>query len=144
MALEKQIQLEADACDGELTVWADRDKVTQVLTNLISNAIKFTPGGGKISVGVRKGAAGWIQVSVSDTGMGIAPVEASRIFNEFYQATQPGNNKSRGAGLGLSISKKLVEMHGGKIWVESEPGRGSEFFFTLPIEPPARLVALNN
>jgi len=144
MALEKQIQLEADACDGELTVWADRDKITQVLTNLISNAIKFTPGGGKISVGVRKGAAGWIQVSVSDTGTGIAPVEASRIFNEFYQATQPGNNKSRGAGLGLSISKKLVEMHGGKIWVESEPGRGSEFFFTLPTEPPARLVALNN
>jgi signal transduction histidine kinase len=144
VALEKQIQLDADSLDGEQTAWADRDKVIQVLTNLISNAIKFTPPGGKISVGVQKAAPGWIQVSVSDTGTGITPMEAARIFDEFYQVTQPGVNKSRGAGLGLSISKKLIEMHGGKIWVESEPGKGSEFFFTLPTEPPVtRLASVN-
>jgi signal transduction histidine kinase len=144
VALEKQIQLDADSLDGEQTAWADRDKVIQVLTNLISNAIKFTPAGGKIIVRVQKAAPGWIQVSVSDTGTGITPIEATRIFDEFYQVTQPGFNKSRGAGLGLSISKKLIEMHGGKIWVESEPGKGSEFFFTLPTEPPVtRLASVN-
>ena len=141
VALEKQIQLAAGSDNGDLTAWADRDKVTQVLTNLISNAIKFTPPGGKINVDVQKAAAGWIQVSVTDTGTGIGPGEATRIFDEFYQVTQAGGNKARGAGLGLSISKKLVEMHGGKIWVESEPGKGSEFFFTLPMEPQINRLA---
>lgn len=136
VALEKQIQLDAGPVNGELSAWADRDKIVQVLTNLISNAIKFTPGGGRINVGVEKAATGWVQVSVTDTGPGIARSEATRIFDEFYQAIQPDDNKSKGAGLGLSISKKLVEMHGGRIWVESEPGRGSCFFFTLPMEPP--------
>ncbi|HXV82092.1 MAG TPA: HAMP domain-containing sensor histidine kinase, partial [Candidatus Binatia bacterium] len=145
VALEKQIQLAAVSLNGEQTAWADRDKVIQVLTNLISNAIKFTPSGGKINVGVQKDVPGWVQVSVSDTGTGIAPVEATRIFDEFYQISQPGDNKSRGAGLGLSISKKLVEMHGGRIWVKSEPGKGSEFFFTLPTEPTIdRLPTVNH
>lgn len=138
VAGEKQIALEAPSVNGELTAWADRDKVTQVLTNLISNAIKFTPSGGKITVAVQQDGVGWIKVSVSDTGAGIAPDEATRIFQEFYQITQPGDKKCRGVGLGLAISKKLVEMHGGKIWVESILGKGSEFFFTLPAEQPLK------
>ena len=136
VAHEKQIQLEAGSVNGELAAWADRDKITQVLTNLISNAIKFTPSGGKINVTVQQDGAGWIKVSVSDTGAGIAPEEASRIFEEFYQTTKPGDKKSRGVGLGLAISKKLVEMHGGRIWVQSEVEKGSDFSFTLPAEQP--------
>jgi len=136
VAREKQIQLEAGSVNGELAAWADRDKITQVLTNLISNAIKFTPTGGKINVSVQQDGAGWIKVSVSDTGAGIAPEEASRIFEEFYQTTKPGDKKSRGVGLGLAISKKLVEMHGGRIWVQSEVEKGSDFIFTLPAEQP--------
>lgn len=134
VAVENRIQLNTDVSGDELSAWADRDKIVQVVTNLISNAIKFTPPGGEINIGARKTAPGWIQVSVSDTGPGIPQAEKHRIFDEFYQAVQPGDNKSKGAGLGLSISKKLVEMHGGRIWVESETGQGSRFFFTLPME----------
>jgi signal transduction histidine kinase len=138
VAEEKQIHLETAFSNGDLNAWADRDKVTQVLTNLISNAIKFTPSGGQVSVAAEKDGAGWIRVSVSDTGAGIAAKEAARIFEEFYQITQPGDKKSRGVGLGLAISKKLVEMHGGKIWVDSELGKGSAFFFTLPAHQPLK------
>ena len=74
----------------------------------------------------------WLQTSVSDTGPGIPPEHAVNIFDEFYQLRQPGEKKIGGVGLGLAISKKLVEMHGGKIWVRSELGKGSSFFFTLP------------
>jgi signal transduction histidine kinase len=77
---------------------------------------------------------GWLRVAVTDTGPGVAPEEASRIFNEFYQITQPGREKSKGVGLGLAISKKLVEMHGGRIEVESFGGRGSKFSFTVPAQ----------
>jgi signal transduction histidine kinase len=101
---------------------------------LISNAIKFTPAGGEIRIGAQNHGAGWLQISVSDTGPGIAPEHTEKIFDEFYQLRQPGEKKAGGVGLGLAISKKLVEMHGGKIWVCSELGRGSSFFFTLPTE----------
>jgi signal transduction histidine kinase len=82
---------------------------------------------------VHKNGAAWVEVSVADTGPGIAPDESNKIFDEFYQVRQSGEKKSRGVGLGLAISKKLVEMHGGKIWVESVVGKGSTFSFTVPV-----------
>jgi signal transduction histidine kinase len=114
MAEEKQISLEFGSTNGHSLAWADRDKVTQVLTNLIGNAVKFTPNLGKVSMVVNSRKDAWLQVSITDTGPGIPPEEAGKIFDEFYQMSQPGRDKSKGVGLGLAISKKLVEMHGGK------------------------------
>jgi len=136
MAAEKLISLEVTSPDGGVNAWADRDKVTQVLMNLIGNAVKFTPQHGKVSVAVEKNGSQWIQVSVSDTGPGILPEEVNKIFAKFYQIAELGKHKAKGTGLGLAISKALVEMHGGKIWVESEVNRGSIFSFTLPAQQP--------
>jgi len=124
-----------------LTVWADRDRIAQVLTNLIGNAIKFTPPQGRVVVSAHMNGGAWAQVSIADTGPGIPPEEVRKIFDEFYQVTRPGKQKSQGVGLGLAISKKLVEMHGGKIWVESEIGKGSMFHFTLPTQPKTDIPA---
>jgi signal transduction histidine kinase len=134
MAEEKQISLEIASTNGHSLAWADRDKVTQVLTNLIGNAVKFTPHLGKVTMTVNRTQDAWLQVSIADTGPGIPPQEASKIFDEFYQMSRPGREKSRGVGLGLAISKKLVEMHGGKIAVDSVVGGGSNFSFTLPVQ----------
>ena len=136
LAAEKFIHLETTCSDPSPTVCADRDKIVQVMTNLIGNALKFTQPQGKVSVDVHQNGDGWVQVSVGDTGPGIAPQETDRIFDEFYQITRAGKEKSQGVGLGLAISKKLVEIHDGKIWVESELEKGSTFSFILPVEPP--------
>ena len=136
MAEQKQITVEIGSANGHSMAWADRDKVTQVLTNLIGNAVKFTPNLGKVSMLVSPTKNAWLQVSISDTGPGIPPGEAGKIFDEFYQMSHPGREKSKGVGLGLAISKKLVEMHGGKIGVESVVGRGSSFSFTVPAYNP--------
>lgn len=134
MAGEKLIRLGTGSLDANSIAWADRDKITQVLTNLIGNALKFTPAGGEVTLAVRSDPAGWLQVSVSDTGPGIAPDQADKVFDEFYQLRQPGEKKAGGVGLGLAISKRLIEMHGGKIWVQSAVGKGSLFTFTLPAQ----------
>jgi PAS domain S-box-containing protein len=134
MAMEKLINLEVISEDAQVTAWADRDKVTQVLMNLLGNAVKFSPPKGKVTVSIRSNGNGWVQISVAVTGRGILAVEANKIFAKFYQITQLDRQKSKGTGLGLAISKSLVEMHGGKIWVQSEVGRGSTFSFTLPAE----------
>lgn len=133
VADQKNIHLEITASDDSVVVWADRDKVTQVLMNLVGNAIKFTLPLGEVNIAVTKNHGAWAHVAVSDTGPGIPPDEANKIFDEFYQATQPDAPKTRGTGLGLSISRSLVQMHGGRIWVTSEVGRGSTFYFTLPM-----------
>jgi signal transduction histidine kinase len=138
VAEEKQIGLEVANTHGHPIVWADRDKITQVLHNLIGNAIKFTPDRGRVTITFEMINEAWLEVAVADTGPGVAPQEASRIFDEFYQITQPGRQKSQGVGLGLAISKKLVEMHGGRIEVESFVGRGSKFSFTVPARNDAR------
>jgi signal transduction histidine kinase len=130
---EKLIHLQGPPANEAVTVWADRDKITQVLTNLIGNAVKFTSSQGQVNISLHKNGAAWVEVSVADTGPGIAPNEVNRIFDEFYQIRRSGEKKSKGVGLGLSISKKLVEMHGGKIWVESVLGEGSTFSFTVPV-----------
>src|SRR4029077_18323997 len=103
-----------------------------VIYNLLSNAVKFTPEGGTILVGSTR-VDGEVQVSVADTGPGIAPEDQERIFEEFQQ-TAVGVEQREGTGLGLALTKRLVELHGGRIWVESEPGHGSRFVFTLPSE----------
>jgi signal transduction histidine kinase len=137
LAVEKGISVEIARTNGDATAWADRDKITQVLTNLIVNAVKFSPAGGSLKLGMAPANdGGLLEVSVSDTGPGIPPAEVERIFQEFYQISQPGREKTLGVGLGLAISKRLVEMHGGKIRVESVPGEGSTFFFTLPAWQP--------
>ena len=145
VSLDKDIELGGNSASGEYHVWADRDKITQVLTNLVSNAVKFTPSGGKVKIFLEPVAGGyWLQVGVGDNGPGIPPEEAGRIFDEFYQISQPGQEKAKGVGLGLAICKKLIDMHGGQIRVESAPGAGSTFYFTVPahVEQPAQ-VALN-
>lgn len=140
IAVEKLISLEVIAGDSTVTAWADRDKVTQVLMNLVGNALKFTPPEGRVSVVVDRDGEGWVKVSVADTGPGISPEEAGRIFDRFYQSAKAGKQKSLGSGLGLAISKALVEMHGGRIWVDGSAGEGSIFSFTLPSRRPFQLA----
>jgi signal transduction histidine kinase len=113
-------------------VEADERRIRQVLFNLLSNAVKFTPAGGQIDVtAARVGTE--VEVAVADTGPGIRPEDRGRIFEEFQQ-TDAGAKQHEGTGLGLALSKRLVELHGGRIWVESELGAGSRFVFTLPVE----------
>jgi PAS domain S-box-containing protein len=136
VATEKLISLEVACGDDSVKAWADRDKVIQVLMNLVGNALKFTPAHGKVMIGLERNGAEWTRVFVLDTGPGIPSDDAQKIFDKFYQADQPNKQKAKGTGLGLAISKALVEMHGGKIWVESELGKGSAFSFTLPARQP--------
>ena len=110
----------------------DERKIKQVLLNLLSNAVKFTPEGGRIGINARQ-ADGAVEISVSDTGIGIAPEDQPKIFEEFRQVGSDYAHKSEGTGLGLTLAKKFVELHGGRIWVESEVGKGSTFTFSLPI-----------
>ena len=103
----------------------------QVLANMLANAVKFTERG---SVTVTAAAAeGWVTISVVDTGVGISPEAQAYVFDEFRQADSSTTRRYGGTGLGLAISKRLVTLHGGRIWVDSEVGRGSTFHFTLPI-----------
>jgi signal transduction histidine kinase len=113
------------------TIRADERKVKQVLLNLLSNALKFTPEGGRIDVRAAI-QNGWAEISVADTGVGIAPEDQSAVFEEFRQVG-PASKKVEGTGLGLAISRKFIELHGGRIWVESQVGKGSTFAFTLPL-----------
>lgn len=125
--LTLQIDLSGDLPE----VVVDPDRVQQVVTNLLHNAIKFTPAGGTIRVSACAEAnAGEILVTVQDTGAGIAPDDLPRIFERFYKADRA--RSSGGAGLGLAIAKHIVQAHGGRIWVESTPGKGSTFCFSLP------------
>ena len=113
-------------------VEGDERRIRQVVFNLLSNAVKFTPQGGTVEVSSAQ-QNGEVLVSVADTGPGIALEDQERIFEEFQQ-TEVGQEQREGTGLGLALSRKLVELHGGRIWVESEPGKGSTFTFTLPAE----------
>jgi signal transduction histidine kinase len=145
VAAEKEITLEATISAPSILVWADRDKINQVLMNLVANAIKFTPAQGTVAVSATRDGSESVQVSVSDTGPGIPPDEKEKIFDKFHQIAQAGDAKPKGTGLGLAICRALVELHGGKIWVEPEPSGGSIFYFTLPaaISGDAKLPATN-
>jgi PAS domain S-box-containing protein len=118
--------------DPLLTVSADPDALNRVIINLVSNAIKFSPPGSKVTIGAAK-ASGVIQVWVCDQGQGIAAADLHRVFDRFQQVSQGGAaNSAGGTGLGLAICKEFVRLHGGKIWAESSLGKGSKFIFTLP------------
>jgi len=122
----------SECAPGLPPVLADRDRLAQVLSNLVGNALKFTPEGGRVAMAVA-GGTGEVLITVSDTGPGIAPEDLPRIFDPYWQA---GRTARLGAGLGLTIAKGIVEAHGGRIWVESRPGEGTTFTFTLPTAGP--------
>src|SRR5262249_21611635 len=131
LAEEKQLALKTLVAPDLPPGKGDERRLTQVLMNLVGNAIKFTESG---EVTVEATAAdGWFTVSVSDTGPGIAPTDQQRIFEEFQQADSSSTRKKGGTGLGLSIARRIIALHGGRIWVESTVGSGSTFRFTVPV-----------
>jgi signal transduction histidine kinase len=130
-ASAKHIALEGTATSDPLIARFDRDRIFQVMANLLGNAIKFTQEGGHVSVRAEHGG-GELRFSVSDTGVGMAESQLECIFERFWQS-QKGDR--RGLGLGLFISRCIIESHGGKLWAESRPGEGSTFHFTLPANP---------
>jgi len=118
--------------EGLPPAWGDEGRLRQVLMNLLTNALRYTPAGGRITIEAQP-LGDQVQVSVRDTGVGIAPEDMPYVFDRFYRAEKSRARADGGSGLGLAIARHLVEAHGGRIGVESEPGRGSHFFFTLPI-----------
>jgi signal transduction histidine kinase len=102
--------------------------------NLLTNAVKFTPDGGRVDVLARR-ENGSAVIAVHDTGIGIAPEDQAAVFEEFRQVGRDYTKKQEGTGLGLTLTKKFVELHGGRIWLESEPGKGSTFTFSIPLQP---------
>ncbi len=144
VAAEKLISLEVNHNGDEVFAWADRDKVTQVLVNIVGNAVKFTPANGKVTITIDQPEQKSVTVSVRDTGPGIPEDEADKIFDKFYQVARVNKEKTKGAGLGLAISKALIEMHGGKLWIESEVGKGSVFSFAIPARKPFDLESPAN
>lgn len=132
LAKEKKITLGVQV-KSLPTIQADPRKLDQVLGNLLSNALKFTPGGGQIEVGAVQRDAAEIWLWVKDSGGGISADEIPQIFEKYRQTASGKTAKEKGTGLGLVICKMIIESHGGKIWVESEEGKGTTFLFTLPV-----------
>jgi signal transduction histidine kinase len=143
-ARRKKIQLTSKLAPDLPQIFGDRDKIRQVLLNLIGNAVKFTPEGGAVTVVVEPSALkqrtlGFqtvpdaVRVTVSDTGIGVPAEHLQRVFDPFFQVDNSSTREYGGTGLGLSIVKRFVEAHGGTAWVESEVGKGSAFSITLPI-----------
>ncbi|MCZ6680627.1 MAG: HAMP domain-containing sensor histidine kinase [Candidatus Poribacteria bacterium] len=133
MVQEKGLEIVNQFSAQSFIVEGDRDRLVQVVTNLINNAVKFTSTG-QITISAEH-AHQRVKVSVADTGKGIAPEHQDMIFERFIQVTSQESGKPAGTGLGLAICREIVEHHGGEIWVDSELGRGSTFFFTLPVLP---------
>jgi len=132
MLAPRKQSLDVELEEGLPPIYADKAKLKQVLLNLLSNATKFTPDGGRLKIeAVREGD--WCQVSVVDNGTGIKKEDQERIFEPFSQLDTTPAKESSGTGLGLAIVKKIIEKHGGQVWVESEYEKGSRFTFTLPI-----------
>ncbi|HET7352575.1 MAG TPA: ATP-binding protein, partial [Gaiellaceae bacterium] len=121
---------------AEIRIAADERRVRQVVFNLLSNAVKFTPADGRVDVSARLDD-GHVEIAVADTGRGIPEEDLETIFEEFEQTAD--GKQAEGTGLGLPLSRKLVELHGGRLWVESEPGHGSTFRFTLPAREEAKV-----
>ena len=134
-AEESKVQLEVVVSTNVSLVSADPDKLRQVFTNLLSNAFKFTPEGGKVTIETKNSESGnFVEIAIKDTGVGIAKEDLQKVFGKFQQI-KPSKGKVKkvkGTGLGLAIVRGIVEAHGGRIWVESEPNKGSNFIFTLP------------
>lgn len=134
----KDIEFDVQPAASPTHVWADEERTGQVLTNLVANALRFTPPGGRVTLAATASPAGQIRFEVRDTGIGIPPDQIGLVFNRFYRgapAREP--MEGSGSGIGLTLAKQLVERQGGDIGVESEAGQGSIFWFTLPsIAPP--------
>lgn len=128
----REINLTQALPEPPVIVTADRDRITQVLLNLINNACNYSPRGASVTVSVRK-IDNHAQVDVTDTGIGISPEDQARIFTRFYRVDNSTTRQVGGTGLGLAVARSIVEMHGGRIWVKSEVGKGSTFSFTLPL-----------
>ncbi|HEY4217304.1 MAG TPA: HAMP domain-containing sensor histidine kinase [Gemmatimonadaceae bacterium] len=136
---KKQISLNVDVDGNVPPIVADREKITHVIGNLFGNAIEFTPANGRVWLRAALGGGvdeGCIVVEVGDSGVGISPEHHDLIFREFAQVDSTPSRSHHGTGLGLTIARKLVELHGGRIWVASSLGDGSRFFFTVPIDQP--------
>jgi signal transduction histidine kinase len=139
LLMKKLISLSVESEPSLPTVMADREKVAHVVGNLLGNAIEFTPSGGRVWVRASRRSNDGppaILVEVGDTGLGIAAEHHELIFREFAQVDSTPSRAHHGTGLGLTIARKLVELHGGRIWLESKLGTGSRFFFTIPFEHP--------
>ena len=132
IARGKNVTLRMDIAEGLPEIEADGRRIEQVVANLLDNALNHTPSGGIVMVAVSRDKDG-VLVSVSDTGEGVPAEDLSHIFERFYRVDGARSRKTGGAGLGLAIAKQMVELHGGRIWVESEVGKGSKFSFTLPV-----------
>lgn len=132
LAFKKKIAINTHIAPEISVVNADETKVKQIMYNLLSNAIKFTPDGGKVDIQADIKDT-QLQVSVTDTGIGIKPEDMDKLFKTFQQIDSEYTQKYGGSGLGLVLTKQLVELHGGKIWAESEFGKGSTFIFTIPL-----------
>jgi len=137
----KKLAIEVELEESIPSVYVDADKLVQVLTNLVHNAVKFTPEGGLIRVSAHLRESGFVCIGVHDTGIGVAPEHMSSIFERFKQIGNVLTDRPQGTGLGLPICKQIVEYLGGRIWVESEVGKGSTFWFTVPVA--ARQPELN-
>jgi signal transduction histidine kinase len=134
---KKLLSLSVETEPGLPRINADREKIAHVVGNLLGNAIEFTPSGGRVWVRASRRQADGppaLVVEVGDSGLGIAPEHHDLIFREFAQVDSTPSRAHHGTGLGLTIARKLVELHGGKIWLESELGKGSKFFFSVPVE----------
>jgi signal transduction histidine kinase len=131
LAREKEISLEEGVPEDLPELRADRAKLRRILVNLVSNALKFTPKGGRVRLGASRESS-LVRVSVEDTGVGIPREDLHDIFDKYAQARSRATRSEKGTGLGLYITRQLVELHGGKISVQSEVGRGSTFSFTIP------------
>jgi signal transduction histidine kinase len=134
MAASKKITLQEDIRDEDLEVEGDANKITVALSNLVRNALTFTDEGGMVQV-IAETVTGHVQVSVKDNGIGIPARDLGRIFDRFFQVESHLTRRHTGMGLGLSVAKTMIELHGGRIWVESVEGKGSTFSFLLPLRP---------
>ena len=146
-ARRRGVDLTLDLPDAPILIRHDAVRISQVVSNLVGNAVKFTPRGGSVRVTARVGADGGATIEVADTGIGIDPAELPRIFDRFYRGSRASEARGSGSGLGLAIVRSIVEMHGGTVAVESRLGQGSTFRVTLPAQPrltpeapPSRVV----
>jgi len=133
LATSKGITLKVEPVPGTLEVFADAEAVHQILTNLLENAIKYTPDGGTVTVGAQPSGPNHVEFFVRDSGMGIPPEDLARLFERFYRVDKARSRALGGTGLGLAIVKHLTRAQGGEVRVESRVDKGSTFYFTIPV-----------